>query len=473
MSSSSAASSPSLCAAIQEVADALARHDFEDPAAAYALVSLVPIDGSAAVCAAWEWEYAALCLELLPGSVVLELHRRLPSLPWALAMVLPSSEEVPPIEEEEEVVAPVATRTVKGQGKAKAIKESHPEKHHSAPSGSRACVPRTHIEIVDEGEDVSPSSPEVAPHSLSGSSGSGLPAPDPDVTATRSCSRQAAPVMDNAKVGPSKSTPVGEKRPHDKEEGMPPPKHVRFQVPDVGSRVFDAHNPSQLLGVVASIPTRPPPPPSAPSASDDHSLQERVTAMEARQAHLEARIGTLEYNGQVFQAWVAMQQYENQTFCRTLEVQATEFREMVAALMHTLDQDHSATARELQRGHLFQSTVYPMLHLAECYFLDHPSACTSPLEDYPIYGRADETEERAEAVCDHEPIGEDSGENFGKWCEEEEEEEEGWGLNDDECDVLEAAVQRVLTAALTASLKMPSGRIAGMSAITLIHPMCL
>ncbi|KZT20069.1 hypothetical protein NEOLEDRAFT_1182806 [Neolentinus lepideus HHB14362 ss-1] len=65
MSSSSTASSPSLHAAIQEVADALARHDFEEPVAAYALVGLVPIDGSAAVCAAQEWEYAALCLEHL------------------------------------------------------------------------------------------------------------------------------------------------------------------------------------------------------------------------------------------------------------------------------------------------------------------------------------------------------------------------------------------------------------------------
>ncbi|KZT23942.1 hypothetical protein NEOLEDRAFT_1179693, partial [Neolentinus lepideus HHB14362 ss-1] len=44
MSSSSTASSPSLCTAIQEVADALARRDFEEPVAAYALVSLVPID---------------------------------------------------------------------------------------------------------------------------------------------------------------------------------------------------------------------------------------------------------------------------------------------------------------------------------------------------------------------------------------------------------------------------------------------
>ncbi|KZT25540.1 hypothetical protein NEOLEDRAFT_1178322 [Neolentinus lepideus HHB14362 ss-1] len=127
---SSAASS--LCAAIQEVVDTLARRDFEEPAAAYALVGLVPIDGSAAVCAAWEWEYSTLCLELLPASLILELRRRLPSLPWALAKVPPSTEEVPPlteelplIEEAVEVVAPVTTCMAKGKGKAKAIEESH------------------------------------------------------------------------------------------------------------------------------------------------------------------------------------------------------------------------------------------------------------------------------------------------------------------------------------------------------------
>ncbi|KZT20054.1 hypothetical protein NEOLEDRAFT_1182881 [Neolentinus lepideus HHB14362 ss-1] len=64
----------SLHAAIQEVAGALACHNCEEPAAAYALVSLVPIDGSTVVCAAWEWEDAALCHELLPTSAVLELR---------------------------------------------------------------------------------------------------------------------------------------------------------------------------------------------------------------------------------------------------------------------------------------------------------------------------------------------------------------------------------------------------------------
>ncbi|KZT19183.1 hypothetical protein NEOLEDRAFT_1183625 [Neolentinus lepideus HHB14362 ss-1] len=304
MSSSSTAPSPSLRAAIQEVADALARRDFEEPAAAYALVGLVPIDGSAAVCAAREWEYAALCLELLPASLVLELRRRLPSLPWALAVVPPPTEEVPPsteelplAEEAEEVVAPVATRTTKGKGKAKAIEESRPEKvprlrakrtsqqievgprnewpcdrcvakghscysrldampatacyscklsrkgcslsagivsnaeRHSAPSGSRAHVRRTRVEIVDEGENAPPSSPEVAPQSPSGSSGGGLPALDTAATATRSRSRRMVPAVDNAEAGPSKSTPVGEKRPCDETEGMPPFKRVRFQVP--------------------------------------------------------------------------------------------------------------------------------------------------------------------------------------------------------------------------------------------------
>ncbi|KZT28649.1 hypothetical protein NEOLEDRAFT_1175939, partial [Neolentinus lepideus HHB14362 ss-1] len=389
---------PSLRAAIQEVADALARCDFEEPAAAYALVGLVPIDGSAAVCAVREWEYAALCLEILPASLVLEVRRRLPSLPWALAVVPPPSEELP-LAEEEEVVAPVAIRTTKGKGKAKAVKESLPEKvprprakrssqqvevgprnerpcdrcvakghscysrldampgcslsagvvsnaerlrvdaeRHSAPSGSRARVRRTRVEIVDEGENAPPSSPEVAPQSPSGSSGGGLPALDTAATTTRSRSRRTAPTVDNAEAGLSNSTPAGEKRPCDDTEGMPPFKRVRFQVPEFGSQVFDASNPSQLLGVVASIPTQPPPPPSAPAASEDRSLQERVTAMEARQAHLEARIGALEYNGQVFQAWVAAQQYENQAFRRALDAQASEFQEMVAALTRTIDQ---------------------------------------------------------------------------------------------------------------------------------------
>ncbi|KZT19885.1 hypothetical protein NEOLEDRAFT_1182988 [Neolentinus lepideus HHB14362 ss-1] len=477
MSASSIAPCPSLCAAIQEVADALAHHDFEEPAAAYALVSLVPIDGSTAVCTAREWEYSALCLELLPASLE----------------VPPSTEELPLAKEEEEVVAPVATRTTKGKGKAKAIEESRPEKvprlcakrslqqievgprnerpcdrcvakghscysrldampatacfsckfsrkgcslsagvvsnaerlrvdaeRHSVPSGSRARVRRTRVEIVDEGENMPPSSLEVALQSPSRPSGSGLPA------------------LDNAEVGPSNSTPVGEKRPRGETEGMPPFKRVRFQVPEFGSQVFDASNPSQLLGVVASIPTQPPPPPSAPSASKDRSLQERVMAMEACQAHLEARIGVLEYNGQVFQVWVAAQQYENQAFHRALDAQASEFQEMVAALTRTIDQDRSSTARELQRGRLFRSTAYPTLHLAERYFLDHPSACTSPLEDYPVYGRAGETEERAEAARDHEPTGEDSGEDFGEWCDEEETEGEEGGLNDDERDSAES-----------------------------------
>ncbi|KZT21235.1 hypothetical protein NEOLEDRAFT_1181858 [Neolentinus lepideus HHB14362 ss-1] len=125
----------------------------------------------------------------------------------------------------------------------------------------------------------------------------------------------------------------------------PSPKQLCFQVPDFGSQVFDASNPSQLLGVVTSLPTRPPPPPSVPSTSEDHSLQEWVMAMEARQAHLEVHIGTLEHNSQVFQAWVAAQQYENQAFCHALEAQAMEFQEMVAVLMCTINQDHSSTAR--------------------------------------------------------------------------------------------------------------------------------
>ncbi|KZT23488.1 hypothetical protein NEOLEDRAFT_1180133 [Neolentinus lepideus HHB14362 ss-1] len=507
MSSSSTASSPSLRAAIQEVADALARHDFEELAAAYTLVGLVPIDGSTAVCAAWEWEYVALCLELLPASLMLELRRRLSSLPWALAVVPPLTEEVPLAEEAEEVMAPVATCTTKGKGKAKAIEESRPEKvprlrtkrssqqievgpcnerpcdrcvakghscysrldampattcfscklsrkgcslsagvvsnaerlrvdveRHSAPSGVRVRVRRTRVEIVDEGENAPPSSPEVVPQSPSGSSGGGLLALDTSASATWSHSRRMAPAVDNTEAGPSTSTPIGEKRPRDETEGMPPFKRVRFQVPEFGSQVFDASNPSQLLGVVASIPTQPPPPPSAPSASENRSLQERVMAMEARQAHLEARISTLEYNGQVFQAWVTAQQYKNQAFHRALDAQASEFKEMVAALMRTIDQDRSSTARELQRGRLFWSTAYPTLHLAERYFLDHPSVCASPLEDYPVYGHARETEECTEAARDHEPAGEDSGEDFGERCVEEETEEEEGGLNDDERD---------------------------------------
>ncbi|KZT20610.1 hypothetical protein NEOLEDRAFT_1182346 [Neolentinus lepideus HHB14362 ss-1] len=485
MSSSSTVSSPSLRAAIQEVADALVHRDFEEPAVAYALVSLVPIDGSTAVCAAWESEYSALCLELLPASLVLELRRCLPSLPWALAVVPPPTEEVPPSTEElplaeevEEVVAPVTTHTANRKGKAKAVEESRPKKRwgramngrattvspkairvictltrcrpplaipasshgrrHSAPSGWRVRVRRTRVEIVGEGENAPPSSPEVAPQSPSGSSGGGLPALDTAATATGSRSQRMAPAVDNAEVGPSKSTPIGEKRPRDKTEGMLPFKHVRFQVPEFGSQVFDANNPSQLLSVVASIPTQPPPPPSAPSASEDRSLQERVTAMEARQAHLQARISVLEHNGQVFQAWVTAQQYENQSFRRVLDVQASEFREMVAALTRTIDQDHSSTARELQRGRLFRSTAYPTLHLAERYFLDHPSACASPLKDYPVYGRTGETEECAEATRDHVPAGEDGGDDFGERCDEEETEEEGWGLNDDERDSAES-----------------------------------
>ncbi|KZT23939.1 hypothetical protein NEOLEDRAFT_1179689 [Neolentinus lepideus HHB14362 ss-1] len=305
---------------------------------------------------------------------------------------------------------------------------------HSAPSGSRAHVRRTRVEIVDEGESAPPSSPEVALQSLSGSSGSGLPALDTAATATRSRSRWMVPAVDNAEAGPSKSTPVGEKRPRDKTEGMPPFKRVHFQVPEFGSQVFDANNPSQLLGVVVSIPTQPPPPPSTPSASEDRSLQECVTAMEACQVHLEACISALEYNSQVFQAWVATQQYENQAIRHVLDVQATEFREMVAVLMHTIDQDCSSTAWELQHGCLFHSMAYPMLHLVERYFLDHPSACALPLEDYLVYGRASETEEHSEAARDHEPTGEDGRENFGEWRKEEEAEEEGWGLNDDERD---------------------------------------
>ncbi|KZT20053.1 hypothetical protein NEOLEDRAFT_1182880 [Neolentinus lepideus HHB14362 ss-1] len=227
--------------------------------------------------------------------------------------------------------------------------------HHSAPSGSRVCIPQMHIKIVDEGEDAPPSSPEVALQLLSGSSGSGLPAPDPNVTATWPCSCQVVAAMENAEAGPSKSTPVGEKRLCDREEGMLPPKCVCFQGLDIGSQVFDAHDPSQLLGMVTSIPTRPPPPPSTPSASEDRSLQEWVTAMEAHQVHLEAHISALEHNGQVFQV-----------------------------------------------------ALFPG----------------------PPLGHA-------EAARDHEPTGKDGREDFGEWREEEE--EEGWGLNDNECNSAESS----------------------------------
>ncbi|KZT28648.1 hypothetical protein NEOLEDRAFT_1175938 [Neolentinus lepideus HHB14362 ss-1] len=94
--------------------------------------------------------------------------------------------------------------------------------------------------------------------------------------------------------------------------------------------------------------------------------------------------------------------------------------------------DRSSTARELQRGRLFRSTAYPTLHLAERYFLDHPSACASPLEDYPVYGRAGETEEHAV---------EDGGEDFGEWSDEEETEEEEGGLNDDEREYMRSLVR--------------------------------
>ncbi|KZT22863.1 hypothetical protein NEOLEDRAFT_1180610 [Neolentinus lepideus HHB14362 ss-1] len=110
---------------------------------------------------------------------------------------------------------------------------------HSAPSGLRARVRRTRIESIDEGENAPPSSPEVALQSPSGSSGGGLPALDTAATATRSHSRQMVPAVDNTEVGPSKSIPVGEKRPCDETEGMPPFKRVRFQVPEFGSQVFD------------------------------------------------------------------------------------------------------------------------------------------------------------------------------------------------------------------------------------------
>ncbi|KZT23159.1 hypothetical protein NEOLEDRAFT_1180370 [Neolentinus lepideus HHB14362 ss-1] len=451
------AAASSLRTAIQEVVDALARCDFEEPAAAYTLVGLVPIDGSATVCAAWEWEYSALCLELLPASLVLELRRRLPSLPWALAVVPPSNEEVPPsaeelplVEEPEEVVTPVATHMAKGKGKAKAVEESRPEKvprlrtkkspqqievgprnewpcdhslvkrvlafcgrlrvdaeRHLVPSGSRARVRRMRVEIVDEGENAPPSSPEVAPQSPSGSSGGGLPALDTAVTATRPRSRRMVPAVDNAEVGPSTSTLVGEKRPRDEAEGLPPFKHVRFQVP------------------VRCLT------PMTPLNSLAWWCRYRPSLLLLPPLLLHPKIA-------LCRTWVAAQQYENQAFCRALDAQATEFREMVAALTRTIDQDRSSTARELQRGRLFRSTAYPTLHLAERYFLDHPSACASPLEDYPVYGRADETEEHSEAACDHEPAGEDGREDFGKWCEEEEAEEEGWGLNDDERDSAES-----------------------------------
>ncbi|KZT28321.1 hypothetical protein NEOLEDRAFT_1176056 [Neolentinus lepideus HHB14362 ss-1] len=444
------AAASSLRAAIQEVVDTLVRRDFEELAVAYALVSLVPIDSSAAICAAWEWEYSMLCLELLPASLMLELNRHLPGLPWSLIVMPPSTEEVPPaaeelllVEEVEEVVAPVTTRTVKGKGKAKAVEESRPEKvprlrakkspqqievglrnerpcdccvakghscysrldampatacyscklsqkgcslsagivsnaehlwvdaeHHSAPSGSIAHVRRTHVEIVDEGDDAPPLSPEVASRLPSGSPGSGLLALDPAVTATWSHSRWVVPAVDNAEAGPSKSTPVGEKRPRDEAEGMPPFKRMRFQVPEFGSQVFDANDPSQLLGVVALIPTQPPPPPSAPSASEDHSLQESL----------------LYCSGAPARSFVPI---------------------------HGLS-DASPSGALL------------------------PGPPLLPLEDYLVYGHTSETEERSEAARDHEPTGEDGGEDFGKWCEEEEAEEEGWGLNDDECDSAES-----------------------------------
>ncbi|KZT22796.1 hypothetical protein NEOLEDRAFT_1180546 [Neolentinus lepideus HHB14362 ss-1] len=74
--------------------------------------------------------------------------------------------------------------------------------------------------------------------------------------------------------------------------------------------------------------------------------------------------------------------------------------------------------------------AYPTPHLAERYFLDHPLACTSLLEDYPLYGHADETEECVEVARDYEPTGKDGG---------EEEEAEGWGLNNDKRDKPEEA----------------------------------
>ncbi|KZT19617.1 hypothetical protein NEOLEDRAFT_1183248 [Neolentinus lepideus HHB14362 ss-1] len=84
--------------------------------------------------AAWEWEYMALCLELLPASVVVELHRPLPVLPWALVVMLPSveeaplvQEEVPPVQEEEEVIAPVTTCLTKGKGKGKVTVAEKPQ----------------------------------------------------------------------------------------------------------------------------------------------------------------------------------------------------------------------------------------------------------------------------------------------------------------------------------------------------------
>ncbi|KZT22864.1 hypothetical protein NEOLEDRAFT_1180611 [Neolentinus lepideus HHB14362 ss-1] len=92
MSSSSTASSPSLRAAIQEVADALACHDFEESSALYALAGLV-------------------------RGIISELRRCFPGLLWSLIVMPPSTEEVPPlakelppVEDEEEVVAPVTTR---------------------------------------------------------------------------------------------------------------------------------------------------------------------------------------------------------------------------------------------------------------------------------------------------------------------------------------------------------------------------
>ncbi|KZT19247.1 hypothetical protein NEOLEDRAFT_1183561 [Neolentinus lepideus HHB14362 ss-1] len=126
MSSSSATSSPSLRTAIQEVADALACCDFEEPPALYALIGLVPIDGSAVVRAVREWEFATLCLELLPTAVALELRQWLPLLLWTSAGRALPIVEVPPVSDEG-CDEPVVTRS-KGKGKAKAVEEPQREK---------------------------------------------------------------------------------------------------------------------------------------------------------------------------------------------------------------------------------------------------------------------------------------------------------------------------------------------------------
>ncbi|KZT18965.1 hypothetical protein NEOLEDRAFT_1183824 [Neolentinus lepideus HHB14362 ss-1] len=174
-------------------------------------------------------------------------------------------------------------------------------------------------------------------------------------------------------AGSSGSANDSNKRPHDGLEDVPPPKQLCFQVPDIGSRA-------------------PPPPPTS-SVPEGVFLLECITMMEAYQVHLEVHIGALKHNGQVFQAWVTMQQYQNQAFHHVLEVQATEFWEIMAVLTCTMDQDCTSMAGELVHERTFHTTAYLILHLVEHFFGDHPSVCTSPLEDYPVYRNEDGNEE--------------------------------------------------------------------------------